>query len=59
MTSIAMSTDIQERDSVGRKRSHLEFLNAEACGISTFHNSEHVKTELSLSDSKYQFPEFI
>lgn len=52
MSVLAMSTDVQERDLAGRKRSHGDFLNQESCGAAAFGDSEHIQTDLSLSDSK-------
>jgi hypothetical protein len=54
MSLLAMSTDLQDRDLTGRKRSHTDFLNQEACGSVAFGESARIKEEESLSDSEYQ-----
>ena len=52
MSLLAMSTDVQDRDLPGRKRSHGDFLSQESCGSAAFRDSEHIQADLSLSDSK-------
>ncbi len=54
MSLLAMSTDVQDRDLPGRKRSHGDFLGQESCGSVAFRDSEHIQADLSLSDSKWQ-----
>ncbi|KAL2197457.1 chromatin assembly factor 1 subunit A-domain-containing protein [Corynascus similis CBS 632.67] len=46
-----MSTDVQDRDLAGRKRSHGDFLDQETCGIA-FKESEHRQTGDSMSDKE-------
>ena len=53
MSLLAMSTDVQDRDLAGRKRSHGDFLNPESCGAVVFRDSEHIQTDHSLSNSKW------
>ena len=52
MSLLAMSTDVQDRELAGRKRSHGDFLNQESCGTAAFRDSEQFQTDHSLSDSK-------
>jgi chromatin assembly factor 1 subunit A len=52
MSLLAMSTDLNDRDLAGRKRSHGDFLNQESCGAAAFRDTKTIQTDLSLSDSK-------
>ncbi|KAK4239676.1 chromatin assembly factor 1 subunit A-domain-containing protein [Achaetomium macrosporum] len=47
-----MSTDIQDRDLTGRKRSHRDFLNQEACGSVAFGEPGRIEEDTSLSDKE-------
>ncbi|KAK3902918.1 chromatin assembly factor 1 subunit rlf2 [Staphylotrichum tortipilum] len=47
-----MSTDLNDRDLAGRKRSHGDFLNQESCGATSFRDSKPIQTDLSLSDKE-------
>jgi hypothetical protein len=58
MSLLAMSTDVQDRDLAGRKRSHGDFLNQESCGAAAFRDSEHIQADHSLSDSKWDLLTF-
>ncbi|KAK4103995.1 hypothetical protein N658DRAFT_443705 [Parathielavia hyrcaniae] len=56
MSLLAMSTDLHDRDLAGRKRSHGDFLDQEACGAAAFSNTDHIRTDHSLSDKENDVP---
>ncbi|EAQ90541.1 hypothetical protein CHGG_02476 [Chaetomium globosum CBS 148.51] len=47
-----MSTEAQDRELAGRKRSHGDFLNPESCGPAAFRDSDHLQADHSLSDKE-------
>ncbi|KAK4122285.1 hypothetical protein N657DRAFT_621580 [Parathielavia appendiculata] len=56
MSLLAMSTDVQDRDLAGRKRSHGDFLDQERGGAVAFSNPDHIHTDHSLSDKENDVP---